>query len=165
MENHYFNPSHPLRPYTHSAPANLGTLAPANALRGDKPTASEGYWPGESSGSWIDIEDHRGTQGWLNKGPYTIRDFGPLPDGFTTTEPEPDPVTPTSADLSRENQRRIGMSKLSQQAERKVVTGQDIDEAVLAYRDACLSAYDELKAMDPPPSDYMDDKYWPDLPA
>lgn len=165
MDNHYFNASHPLRPYTHSTPANPGTMPPANALRGDKPTAPAGYWPGESGGAWIDIEDHRGLQGWLDGEPYTVTDFGPLPDGWSDAAPEPEPITPTLADLSRENQRRLDLSKLGQEVERKVVTGEDIDPDVLAYRKACIEAYNNLKAMDPPPSDYMNDKYWPDLPA
>lgn len=79
--------------------------------------------------------------------------------------PDPEPVTPTRDDLSLENQRRLDLSKLGQEVERKVVTGEDINPDVLTYREACIAAYKALEAMNPPPSDYMDDKYWPDLPA
>jgi hypothetical protein len=91
MQNHYYDDTHPLRPYTYSLDAMPGTLPPANALRGDKPTAPAGYWPGESNGAWVDIEDHRGAEGYLNGQPHTIADVGPLPEGWSTTPP---PLTP-----------------------------------------------------------------------
>lgn len=89
MQNHYYDNTHTLRPYTHSLEAMPGTIAPANALRGEKPTAKPGFWPGEKGGKWVDIEDHRGEEGYVNGEAFTIRDFGPYPDGWSTEEPEP----------------------------------------------------------------------------
>ena len=90
MQNNYYNANHPLRPYTHSLPAMPGTHPPANALRGETPpTARAGFHPAEQSGRWIEIEDHRGKSGYVNGEPYEIKDFGPLPDGWSDTPPPP----------------------------------------------------------------------------
>jgi hypothetical protein len=88
MQNHYYDNTHPLHPYTYSLDAMPGTLPPANALRGDKPTVPAGYWPSEKDGRWIDIEDHRGEEGYVNGSPFTILDFGTYPSGWSITPPE-----------------------------------------------------------------------------
>ena len=89
--NHYFDDGHPLHPYSHSAPASPGTLPPANALRGEAPIASPGFHPAEENGAWTQIEDHRGAEGYLNEEPYSIKDFGPLPEGWSADPPPPTP--------------------------------------------------------------------------
>lgn len=89
MQNNYYNATHPLRPYTHSLAAMPGTVAPANALRGKRPKVKAGFWPGEQSGKWVDIEDHRGEEGYVNGEAFTVFDFGPYPQGWATTPPEP----------------------------------------------------------------------------
>ena len=89
MQNHYFDITHPLQPYTHSLAAMPGTVAPVNALRGEKPTAKTGFWPAEKNGKWEDIEDHRGKEGYLKGQPHTIEEYGPLPDGWSDTPPPP----------------------------------------------------------------------------
>lgn len=89
MQNNYFDSSHPLRPYTHSAPAMPGTVAPVNALRKALPKAKKGYHWGESEGVWTYIEDHKGEEGYVNGVAHTIDDYGPYPDGWSTTPPEP----------------------------------------------------------------------------
>lgn len=91
MRNNYFDNTHPLRPYTHSSPAMPGTVPPVNALRGETPTARPGFHPAEQNGRWIEIEDHRGQNGYVNGQPYEVRDFGPLPDGWSETLPPPTP--------------------------------------------------------------------------
>ena len=87
MQNHYFDITHPLQPYTHSLAAMPGTVAPVNALRGEKPTAKTGFWPAEKNGKWEDIEDHRGMEGYLNGQPHTIEEYGPLPNGWSDNPP------------------------------------------------------------------------------
>ena len=90
MQNNYFDANHPLRPYIHSLPAMPGTYPPANALRGEEPpTARPGFHPAEKAGQWIAIEDHRGETGYVNGQPHEIKDFGPLPDGWSDTPPPP----------------------------------------------------------------------------
>lgn len=106
-QNHYFDAGHPLRPYTHSLDATPGTVPPVNALRGKKPTAKVGYHPGEENGKWISLEDHRGEKGYLDGQPHTISDFGPLPDGWSTT-----PLPPTQEEHTAQRRAEI-MSRLT----------------------------------------------------
>lgn len=161
MDNHYFNAFHPQHPYTHSAPANPGTLAPTNALRGDKPVAGAGYWPAEKDGAWTQIEDHRGKEGWLNGEPFTISDFGPLPNGWSDTAPEPEPVIPSATDIRAEALRRINESGLPWMVQREVSGGKAIPQGIKDYAAAVRSASDALEIMEPIPPDYADDRHWP----
>lgn len=91
MQNHYFDDAlDPGRPYTHSLPATPNTAPPDNALRGALPdTSCPGFWPCECEGAWVQVEDHRGQQGWLNDQWQVIKVVGPLPAGWSTTAPEP----------------------------------------------------------------------------
>lgn len=89
MVNHYFDDTHPLRPYTHSTYATPGTAAPVNALRKELPQKLDGFYFGEKNGDWTYIEDHRGKEGYVDGTPYTISDFGPLPDGWSDAPPPP----------------------------------------------------------------------------
>ncbi len=94
MQNHYYDNTHPLHPFTHSLPANPGALPPTNALRGPGelgPEIRPGFWPCEKDGAWQQVQDHRGKEGYLNGQPFTIKDLGPLPHGFSTTPPPPTP--------------------------------------------------------------------------
>ena len=88
MNNYYFNSEHPLRPYTHSLMATEGTFPPLNALRVE-PEFQEGYWPCEQDGSWVQIEDHREKQGYINGEPFIIKELGSLSDGWSDTPPPP----------------------------------------------------------------------------
>ena len=89
--NHYFDPTAPLHPYTHSLPATPGTLPPPNALRSDAESlaAPAGFWPCEQNGAWVTVEDHRGKHGWIDGEPITITRVGPLPVGWSDAAPEP----------------------------------------------------------------------------
>ena len=91
VENHYFDMSSPLYPYTHSAAANPGTMPPSNALRGDAPEKKVGFWPCEKNGKWVDVEDHRGKEGYVGGERKQIKELGPLPDGWSDTPPPPTP--------------------------------------------------------------------------
>lgn len=56
-----------------------------------QPVLQEGFiprWVGASA-SWEQVENHKGVEGYLNGEPYTIKDYGPLPDGFSTSKPLP----------------------------------------------------------------------------
>ena len=56
-----------------------------------QPVLQEGFiprWVGASA-SWEQVENHKGVEGYLNGEAYTIKDYGPLPDGFSTSKPLP----------------------------------------------------------------------------
>jgi hypothetical protein len=64
---------------------------PNNATHIPAPDAQEGYiahWTGEA---WEQVEDHKGETGYVNGEPYTIKDYGPYPDGWSDTPPPPTP--------------------------------------------------------------------------
>ena len=89
MQNNYFDSSHILRPYTHSAYATPNTVEPMNALRGTLPKIPEGCWLGEKNGEFVLIENHKGKSGYVNGEPYEIKEYGPLPEGWSDTPPAP----------------------------------------------------------------------------
>lgn len=89
MQNHYFDNTHPLRPYTHSAHAVPGTIAPINALREPLPPKIDGKHPCEQNGKWGYVEDHKGKSGYVNGEPHEIKEYGPLPEGWSDTPPPP----------------------------------------------------------------------------
>ena len=88
MQNHYFDPNHPLREYLFSVPANADTDPPLDCLRVE-PEKRDGQWPGEMDGAWTYFESHRGKKGWLNGVPHTITEHGPLPEGWSDEPPPP----------------------------------------------------------------------------
>lgn len=108
MQNHYYDNNHVLRPYTHSLAASPGSVAPANALRGEKPEIIPGFWPCEDGGAFVQVEDHRerkaggqmpesvaqdATEYWQpgdtwETGARTMTDVGPLPEGAIAERPE-----------------------------------------------------------------------------
>lgn len=45
-------------------------------------------WTGDT---WEYLEDHRGKSGWVGGAQMTIRDPGPLPEGWSDTPPDPSP--------------------------------------------------------------------------
>lgn len=53
------------------------------------PKLEAGFLPKWTGKAWKNIESHVGETGYLNGRPYTIREHGPLPKGWSTTLPEP----------------------------------------------------------------------------
>ena len=86
MYNYYFDNTHPLRPYTGSAPANPGSLPPDNALR-SAPENRAGFWPCEKEGKWQYLPDHRGKTAYQTSDGVEVKieDIGELPSGLTFT--------------------------------------------------------------------------------
>ena len=48
-----------------------------------------GLQPGCADVDGVVMEDHRHTAGWINGEPFTMEDFGPLPEGFSMEPPPP----------------------------------------------------------------------------
>ena len=89
-QNNYFNAAHPLHPYTRFLPRSIrGRRLLKTHYVEKSPRPRAGYHPWEKNEKWISIEDHRGEYGYLNGAPYTIDDFGPYPNGWSITPPEP----------------------------------------------------------------------------
>lgn len=67
-----------------------GSYLPANGAW-DAPQFVAGHWPRRTAdgSAWESVEDHRGEEGYLDGEPHTIRDCGPLPDGWSATPPPP----------------------------------------------------------------------------
>lgn len=111
MQNHYFNPNHPLKPYTYNLLATPGTLPPSNAIRDNEPQIVQGTWPCWNGTEWEQVEDHRkrevlpdmitwygveypqdGTEYWLPGDTHEtparmMKEVGPLPEGALLERP------------------------------------------------------------------------------
>ena len=58
-----------------------------------EPLIQDGFWPrwpveNPKATDWEYVENHKGKQGYVNGEPHTIKDYGPLPDGWSDTPPE-----------------------------------------------------------------------------
>ena len=63
-------------------------LMPNNATR-TAPTVVEGKVPRWTGKDWEQVEDHKGKSGYVNGQPHEIKEYGPLPDGWSDTPPPP----------------------------------------------------------------------------
>ena len=63
-------------------------LLPNNAAR-TVPTIVEGFVPRWTGKNWEQVEDHKGKKGYVNDEPYEIKEYGPLPEGWSETPPPP----------------------------------------------------------------------------
>lgn len=53
------------------------------------PTIVEGKVPRWTGKRWEQIEDHKGKSGYVNGVPTEIKEYGPLPEGWSDTPPPP----------------------------------------------------------------------------
>ena len=85
--------------YTHDEPCQIDPLesacqgrdiwlVPANACL-DAPEIVAGHISRRINGQWIQVENHRGEKGYVDGRPYTMMDYGPYPDGWSTEPPLP----------------------------------------------------------------------------
>lgn len=63
-------------------------LLPNNATR-TVPTIVEGFVPRWTGKKWEQVEDHKGKSGYVNGVPTEIKEYGPLPEGWSDTPPAP----------------------------------------------------------------------------
>lgn len=63
-------------------------LLPNNATY-TVPTIVEGKVPRWTGKRWEQIEDHKGKNGYVNGQPHEIKEYGPLPEGWSDTPPPP----------------------------------------------------------------------------
>lgn len=63
-------------------------LLPNNATY-TAPQEQDGHIPRWTSEKWEQVEDHKGAEGYVNGQPFTVKDYGPLPKGWSATPPPP----------------------------------------------------------------------------
>ena len=69
---------------------DYGGPLPNNATR-MAPQAPNGYIPRWTGEAWEQVENHKGLVGYVDGTPHTVADYGPLPEGWSDTPPEPTP--------------------------------------------------------------------------
>lgn len=52
------------------------------------PKPKDGHIPMWDGEKWTNVENHMGKQGYVNGEPHTVNEYGPLPQGWSATEPE-----------------------------------------------------------------------------
>lgn len=90
MYNHYFNEQ---GEYQFSTQAYLGSIPSPDSLRADNEIdIPEGFWPvlNAAGDGWNLVEDHRGKEGWVLGERIKIATVGPLPEGWSDTQPAMD---------------------------------------------------------------------------
>jgi len=63
---------------------------PHNTTR-TAPKLQDGFIPRWSGKKWNQVQDHRGKNGYVDGKPFTVKDYGPLPDGWSDDPPPPTP--------------------------------------------------------------------------
>lgn len=61
-------------------------LLPNNATH-TAPTVVDGKVPRWTGEKWEQVEDHKGKSGYVNGQPHEIKEYGPLPEGWSVTPP------------------------------------------------------------------------------
>ena len=62
---------------------------PNNSTRELLPPPAENVWPRWDGSAWNNAPSFKGQHGWLNGEPFTIKEHGPLPEGFSLECPAP----------------------------------------------------------------------------
>jgi len=88
---------------------------PHNAIRSVPPPDREGHIQRWNGHAWERVENYKGREGYLNGQPHKITEYGPLPEGFRDTPPEP-----TKAELAEKRRQAIQTEffKIREQTER-----------------------------------------------
>lgn len=68
-----------------------GTQPNNTASMDDWPEIIPGFIPRKKADGpgWDQVEDHKDKEGYVDGQPFTVKDYGPLPDGWSDTPPEP----------------------------------------------------------------------------
>ena len=67
---------------------DYGGPLPNNATR-TAPKLADGHVPHWNGKKWVLVEDHKGKEGYLDGERHTVKEYGPLPEGFSETPPPP----------------------------------------------------------------------------
>lgn len=69
---------------------DCGGFLPAGAVY-DAPKLAEGFIPRRNAGAWQQVKNSKGEKGYLDGRACTIKNYGPLPEGWSKTPPPPTP--------------------------------------------------------------------------
>lgn len=64
-------------------------VLPANACL-DAPVIAKGCVAKRVNSAWVNVENHTGEKGFVNGVATTIKEYGPLPEGWSATPPPPE---------------------------------------------------------------------------
>jgi hypothetical protein len=67
---------------------DYGGPLPNNSTR-TAPDIQDGHIPRWTGNAWEQIEDHKGKEGYVNDKPFTVKEYGPLPEGWSEVPPPP----------------------------------------------------------------------------
>lgn len=67
---------------------DYGGPLPNNATR-TAPDLREGYIPQWTGKKWAQVENHKGEEGYVDGQPFTIKEYGEYPPGWSKTPPKP----------------------------------------------------------------------------
>ena len=63
-------------------------LLPNNATY-TAPQEQDGHIPRWTGEAWEQVENHKGQEGYVDGKPYTVKEYGPLPEDWSDTPPPP----------------------------------------------------------------------------
>ena len=104
-------------------------LLPNNATY-TSPEIEAGYAPRWNGEVWEQIEDHRGETGYVDSEPFTIKDYGPYPEGWNI-----DPPAPTEEELAEREKMEAeteASTILNTVMQRKLVQAESFTQAEFA---------------------------------
>lgn len=121
----------------YAGPIEAYELLPNNATF-TPPTEQEGYIPRWSGKAWEQVENHKGERGWLNGEPHKIESYGPYPEGWRATPPEPTQEEKDAARIAEIKAELVQLDNESVRALRAILNekGTDEDKIKLAELEA-----------------------------
>lgn len=121
----------------YAGPIESYGLLPNNATF-TAPTEEEGYIPRWNGKAWEQVEDHKGESGWINGEPHKIEAYGPYPEGWSATPPEPTQEEKNAARIAEIKAELVQLDNESVRALRAILNekGTDADKTKLAELEA-----------------------------
>ncbi len=102
------------------------------------PEEKEGFISHWNGAAWEQVENHKDEQGYLDGQPYTIKEYGPYPVGWSATPPEPTEDEQLQQEVERIKARLREIDSESSRPLRAIAAGSATveDTAKLAALDA-----------------------------
>lgn len=117
------------------------------------PTEQDGHIPRWNGEAWEQVENHQGKEGYVDGQPFTVKDYGPLPEGWSDSPPPPTPEE-RAARARAERDSRISATDYLMMPDYPVSDGAR----------AALGVYRQALRDVPLQAGFPDEIAWPDLP-